>query len=111
MALSSTQKSSALIRLMEHLIVPTFVIDADGDVLIWNKACERLTGLAAVEVLNSADHWKAFYTGPRPCLADLVARGLFAEIETFYGTWTGFGLTEFGVSIETSARCRWWAAP
>ena len=96
-------EQSLAIRLMEHLIVPTFVIDANGNVLIWNKACERLTHLPAAEVLNTTDHWKAFYTEPRPCLADLVATGRYTEIEHFYGDWTGFGLTDFGVSIETSA--------
>ena len=40
------------VSLMEHLIVPTFVIGADAKVLIWNKACERLTGLPAAEVVN-----------------------------------------------------------
>ena len=27
------------IRLMEHLVVPTFVIDAECRVIIWNRAC------------------------------------------------------------------------
>lgn len=112
MALVSEQRSSALhrlgeqslaIRLMEHLIVPTFVIGTDGNVLIWNKACERLTRLLASDVLNTANHWRAFYDEPRPCLADLVATGRYHEIETFYGDWTGFGLTDFGVSIEAIA--------
>jgi diguanylate cyclase (GGDEF)-like protein len=112
MALLSEQKSSAIsrmgeqslaIRLMEHLIVPTFVIGADGKVLIWNKACERLTHLSAADVLDTATHWRAFYTEQRPCLADLVAAGRFAEIETFYHGWSSFGLTDFGVSIEAHA--------
>jgi diguanylate cyclase (GGDEF)-like protein len=112
MAFSSEQKiftvsrmgeQSLAIRLVEHLIVPTFVIGADGHVLIWNKACERLTNLSAAQVLNTADHWRAFYDEPRPCLANLVAEGRYAEIETFYSDWAGFGLTDFGVSIETSA--------
>jgi diguanylate cyclase (GGDEF)-like protein len=96
-------EQSLAIRLMEHLIVPTFVIDVDGYVLIWNKACERLTQMAAVDVLHTRNHWKAFYPEARPCLADLVATGRYGEIESFYADWTGFGLTDFGVSIETSA--------
>jgi len=39
------------VNLMEHLVVPTFVIDAECRVMIWNHACERLTGLSAAPPL------------------------------------------------------------
>lgn len=68
------------VRLMEHLVVPTFVLEPAGTVLIWNRACERLTGVAASEVLGSREHWKAFYEAPRPCLADIVLQGTSAEL-------------------------------
>src|SRR5215204_4476670 len=74
------------VRLMEHLVVPTFVLSAEGQVLVWNRACERLTGLPASEVLGTKDHWRGFYEAPRPCLADIVLQsergdlsGLYAE--------------------------------
>jgi diguanylate cyclase (GGDEF)-like protein/PAS domain S-box-containing protein len=60
-------------RLLQHLVVPTFVIDADRRVVVWNRACERLTGVAALEVLGTRNHWQAFYEDNRYCLADLVA--------------------------------------
>jgi diguanylate cyclase (GGDEF)-like protein len=72
------------VRLMEHLVVPTFVLDADCRVLIWNRACERLTGLKASEVIGTCEHWRGFYDEPRPCLADLVAQGRTAEIDALY---------------------------
>jgi diguanylate cyclase (GGDEF)-like protein len=72
------------IRLMEHLVVPTFVIDPDCRVIIWNKACERLTGLKASEVIGTQEHWRGFYDSPRPCLADLLALGRTAEIDALY---------------------------
>jgi len=72
------------IRLMEHLVVPTFVLDADCRVLIWNRACERLTGLKASEVIGTREHWRGFYDEPRPCLADLVAQGRTEEIDALY---------------------------
>lgn len=72
------------IRLMEHLVVPTFVLDADCRVLIWNRACERLTGLKASEVIGTREHWRGFYEEPRPCLADLIAQGRTAEIDALY---------------------------
>ena len=72
------------IRLMEHLVVPTFVIDPDCRVIIWNKACERLTGLKASEVIGTREHWRGFYDSARPCLADLIAQGRTAEIDALY---------------------------
>ena len=72
------------VRLMEHLVVLTFVLDAECRVIIWNKACERLTGIEAAEVLGTQEHWRGFYDSPRPCLADLVAQGRTAEIDALY---------------------------
>ena len=62
-------------QLLQHLIVATFVLDGDGRVVIWNRACERLTGVAAADVLGTKEHWRGFYETPRPCLADLVLEG------------------------------------
>src|SRR5579863_3849054 len=88
------------VSLMEHLIVPTFVIGADGNVLIWNKACERLTGFAADEVIGTSEHWRAFYDTPRPCLSDLLLQRRFNDIRAMYEGGGGYGLSDFGVSAE-----------
>ena len=60
---------------MQHLVVPTFVLNPKRQVVIWNRACERLTGVTAAEVLGTNQHWRAFYETRRYCLADLVALG------------------------------------
>lgn len=85
------------IRLMAHLVVPTFVLDADGRVIIWNRACERLTGVAATEVVGTREHWRAFYTDHRPCLADLLVEGRIDEIPTFYADSDTLTTLEHGV--------------
>jgi len=72
------------VRLMEHLVVPTFVIDAECRVIIWNRACERLTGVKASDVIGTQAHWRGFYDTPRPCLADLIALGRTEEIDALY---------------------------
>lgn len=72
------------VRLMQHLVVPTFVIDPKRRVVIWNRACERLTGVAASEVLGTSGHWRAFYEKRRYCLADLVALGRQDKIVKLY---------------------------
>ncbi|CAG1009523.1 Phytochrome-like protein cph2 [Burkholderiales bacterium] len=79
------------VRLMEHLVVPTFVLDADCRVIIWNRACERLTGIAAAEVLGTREHWRGFYEEPRPCLADLIAQDRTGEIAKLYAEHDGHG--------------------
>lgn len=72
------------LKLMEMLVIPTFVLDAQGRVLIWNRACERLTGVAAAELLGTSGHWCAFYAAQRPTLADLVLAGRTGEILDLY---------------------------
>jgi diguanylate cyclase (GGDEF)-like protein/PAS domain S-box-containing protein len=70
--------------LMEMLAVPTFVLDSRCRVLVWNRACERLTGVPAAEMLGTTDHWRCFYAEPRPTLADLVVQNRTDEIELLY---------------------------
>ena len=78
------QHLSFAVTLMEHLVVPTFVLDAERRVMVWNRACERLTNVLASDIIGTRDHWRAFYESPRPCLADLVAEGNFADIASLY---------------------------
>ena len=97
---TSSQDRGFAVYLIEHLVVPAFVIDTQCKVLIWNKACERLTGVAAQDVVGTSEQWRAFYTEKRPCLADLLAQGLYSEISELYSRWDRFGLSDFGVSVE-----------
>ncbi len=78
------QEHGFAVNLMQHLVVPTFVLDPDCRVIIWNRACERLTGVPAKDVLGTREHWRAFYDAPRPCLADLVVLGRTGEMEALY---------------------------
>lgn len=94
------QHVSFAITLMEHLVVPTFVLDAEQRVLIWNKACERLTDIPAAEVVGTRDHWRAFYETPRPCLADLVATGHYGQIAELYTVFEDPAEPVFGVHAE-----------
>jgi len=72
------------VRLMQHLVVPTFVLNPKRQVVIWNRACERLTGVRASEILGTNQHWRAFYETKRYCLADLVALGRPDKLATLY---------------------------
>lgn len=88
------------IRLMQHLVVPTFVLDAQRRVIIWNKACERLTGVAAVDVLGTTEHWQGFYDEPRYCLADILTLGKQDELASLYASHTTPGESGLGLRAE-----------
>ena len=88
------------VQLMQHLVVPTFVIDPQRRVVIWNRACERLTGVAASEVLGTSLHWRAFYEKRRHCLADLVALGRQDQVGNLYPEHTAPEDSRLGSSAE-----------
>jgi len=71
-------------QLMEMLAIPAFVLDSQAHVLIWNRACERLTGVPANEIVGTDHHWRCFYDEPRPTLADLVIQNRLDEIRHIY---------------------------
>jgi diguanylate cyclase (GGDEF)-like protein/PAS domain S-box-containing protein len=75
------------VRLMQHLVVPTFVLNPKRQVVIWNRACERLTGVMAAEVLGTSGHWRAFYEKKRYCLADLVALNRPDKLQKLYSQY------------------------
>lgn len=88
------------VRLMQHLVVPTFVIDAQRRVVIWNRACERLTGVPAADVLGTSDHWRGFYDTPRYCLADILALGRQDQLTELYPTFAVHGDSSLGLGAE-----------
>lgn len=71
-------------RLLEHLVTPTFVLNLEGEVIVWNKACEQLTGTKRSDVLGTKDHWRAFYKEKRETLADIVLQGSDQKLKELY---------------------------
>lgn len=64
--------------------IPQLVIDRDHRIVHWNRALEQYSGIPAGEVIGTTQQWRAFYTGERPCLADLVVDGRIEEIPRWY---------------------------
>jgi len=91
---------SFAIDLVQSMVVPTFVLDHEGIVRIWNRACEKLTGIPASEVIGTRDHWRGFYESARPCLCDLVLNDRLDEFETFYAARALSQDHSFGVHAE-----------
>ncbi|MCK9396687.1 MAG: sigma 54-interacting transcriptional regulator [Methylobacter sp.] len=71
-------------HLLQHMPVSTFVLNAKHQVVIWNKACEQLTGLKAGEMIGTDQHWRGFYTEKRPCLADLLLDSTLGNVTDLY---------------------------
>jgi PAS domain S-box-containing protein len=87
-------------HLMQNSVLPTFVLDAQHRVIIWNRACELLTGTRAEALLGSDQLWKVFYPKERPTLADLLVDGKTGEIAEHYEISTQSGLSPDGVQAE-----------
>jgi diguanylate cyclase (GGDEF)-like protein len=74
--------------LMVQLVVPAFVLDVQGRVMIWNHACEQLTGISANEMVGTSNHWQGFYHAPRPTLADFILNNQIDEAKTMYRVYS-----------------------
>ncbi|TET83509.1 MAG: PAS domain S-box protein, partial [Desulfobacteraceae bacterium] len=74
-----------LARAIEGNSIPTFIIDKNHTITHWNKSCENLTGIPALEMVGTKKHSLAFYPEERPVLADLIAgEASEEEIEGYY---------------------------
>jgi len=52
--------------------IATLLIDSNHIITHWNKACEKLTGISAAEIVGTQKAWSAFYAEERSLLADLI---------------------------------------
>ena len=63
-----------LADIIDFLPDPTFVIDAEGKIIVWNRAAEEFTGAKAEDMLGKGNQEYSipFYGQRRPVLIDLV---------------------------------------
>lgn len=73
-----------LYSIIEGSPIPAFVIGHDHTLLYWNRALEELSGIKADEILKTNQHWRAFYSHERPCMADLLVDGAQNKISEWY---------------------------
>jgi PAS domain S-box-containing protein len=78
------ESEQKLYNIIQGSPIPSFVIDKNHQVTHWNTALEELSGIKAASVLHTGQHWRAFYSTPRPCLADLLVDGAEALIQEWY---------------------------
>ncbi|MDR2549819.1 MAG: PAS domain S-box protein [Desulfobulbus sp.] len=68
------EERSRLTDIIEFLPDATFAIDHQGQVIIWNKAIEKMTGLSAADMVGRGNYAYTipFYGKARPQLIDMI---------------------------------------
>jgi PAS domain S-box-containing protein len=91
-----------LSQILDGSTIPTFVIDKDHKVTHWNRACEKLTGYSARQMVGSSDQWKPFRAEQRPTMADLILDGVSQEeLWRLYSTrWEKSALVDGAYEVE-----------
>lgn len=97
-ALAEEQQFSE--NLLQNSAVPCFVLNKNHEVITWNLACEKLTGLTSFEVLGTNQHWRAFYPAQRPCLADLILADDLEKTLDLYPIFASSQLIPEGLQAE-----------
>lgn len=79
------EKEAFLAQVVDSNSVATLVIDHEHRVTHWNRACEKLTGVAAENVLVTRDRWRPAHPESPPSMADLLLDGIIeTDFERFY---------------------------
>jgi len=99
--MSNTSDLAFYKQVLEAAAVPIFAINKNHEVIIWNAACARMTGVSAEEVLNLPRAWRGFYAEPRTTLADLVLDGQLQDMIQFYPTHRNSPFSEQGIQAES----------
>ncbi len=71
--------------ILEGSPIPTFVIDRNHKIILWNKACAELTGYHARNMIGTDNHYKPLYPEKRPLIADLIVDSDFEGLDRYYG--------------------------
>ena len=82
-------KNITLKRTIEGIIegspIPTFVIDKDHRIILWNKACTELTGYEGKEMIGTSRQYEPFYKEKRSVIADVIVDNDMEGLKKFYG--------------------------
>jgi PAS domain S-box-containing protein len=79
------QNEISLSQILRGSPIPTFVIDTNHVVTHCNPAFEKLSGIAAKDLIGTKNQWLAFYPVARPVLADFIVDGTTEEkIRLYY---------------------------
>ncbi len=96
------QSQQQLADIIDFLPDATLAVDKGGQVIIWNKAIEKMTGIGAREMIGKGNHAYTipFYGDARPQLMDLIF-GKEEEVELQYPS-----ITREGATFTTEVFCK-----
>ena len=86
--------------LIQNSATATFVLDREHKIMIWNKACEELTGCKESEMLDTNDQWKPFYKHRRPTVADVIIDNAHDRLPELYKISSKSALNPHGIRAE-----------
>jgi len=66
--------------------IPTFVLNREHRVILWNRACSELTGIQAEDMIGTDNHSVPFYKKKRPALADIIVDHNTDALKKYYST-------------------------
>jgi signal transduction histidine kinase len=78
------EQEQSLQAILQGSPISAFVIGKDHRILYWNRALEELSNIRAREVIGTNQHWRAFYSRERPCMADLIVDGNLGTLPKWY---------------------------
>ncbi len=66
--------------------IPTFVLNREHRVILWNKACAELTGIDAKDMIGTDRHSFPLYKSKRPTIADVIIDADMDALKKYYET-------------------------
>ena len=96
------ESERAMSQIIQGSTIPTFVVNKYHIVTHWNRACEKLTGYSAKDIVGTDKQWVPFRPEKRPIMADVIIDDMEAgEIERLYGDkWRKSALIEGAYEAE-----------
>ena len=79
------EAKKSLAQIIEGTPVATFFIDAQHQVVHWNRACAALSGTSAATIVGTRNTGLALYGHERPTLADLILSNDIDVMREYYG--------------------------
>ena len=96
------ERERFLSQIIQGNTIPTFVINKDHLVTHWNRACEKLSGYKAEDIVGTNKQWLPFRPKERPSMADVIVDEMEEdEIRRYYGDrWRKSALIEGAYEAE-----------
>ena len=86
--------------LIRYSAAAVFVLDTSHRIMLWNKACEELTGRHEAEMIGTDDQWKPFYGNKRPTVADVIIDRDLDRLPKLYRNYSQSALNPQGIKVE-----------